>query len=169
MVYNMNWEINDFHPSSKIWIYTLNPELNEEQLNGISTELTAFCKDWTAHNRELRSFYKIIENKILILGVDEHLNPASGCSIDKSVHFLEDIEYKYSIEVFNRMLFTYLNENKKLITLNKTQFEKAISENLINTDTLVVNNLALTLKDWNDNGIIPLSKSWMMNFFGVKA
>ena len=164
----MNWKINDFHPSSKIWIYTLNPELNEEQLSGISAELSSFCKDWTAHNRELRSFFSIFENRILLIGVDEHLNPASGCSIDKSVHLLEDIEQKYSIEIFNRMLFSYIDSNK-LITLNRNEFEKAIAENLINTNTLVVNNLALTLNDWNENGVIPLSKSWMMNFFGVKV
>lgn len=165
----MNWEINDFHPSSKIWIYTLNPILSDEQLQGISEELKSFCTQWTAHNRELRSFFKIFENRILLIGVDEHLNPASGCSIDKSVHFLEDIEKKYSIEVFNRMLFSYFDTQDKLQTLSKNQFEKAIADNIINADTLVLNNLALTLNDWNTNGAIPLSKSWMMNFFGVKA
>lgn len=164
----MNWLINDFHPSSKIWIYTLNPELNEDQLQGISAELSSFCKDWTAHNRELRSFYSIFENRILILGVDEHLNPASGCSIDKSVHFLEDLEAKYSIEVFNRMLFSYVDENEKLITLSRNKFEEALAQNLINSDTLVINNLAQNLYDWNTNGIIPLHKSWMSNFFRVK-
>ena len=165
----MNWEITEFHPSSKIWIYTLNPILSDEQLNSISEDLNSFCKQWTAHNRELRSFFKIFENRILLIGVDEHLNPASGCSIDKSVHFLEDIEQKYSIEIFNRMLFSYIDNNKNLQTLTKSDFEKAILSNVINTDTLVVNNLALTLNDWNTNGTIPLSKSWMMNFFGVKA
>lgn len=163
-----NWEINDYHPSSKIWIYTINPTLTEEQQLKISEELKTFCTQWTAHNRELRSFFKIFESRILILGVDEHLNPASGCSIDKSVHFLEDLEANYSIEVFNRMLFSYFDSNNKFITLAKNQFELALAENTINNDTLVLNNLALTVQEWNENGIIPFSKSWMMNFFDVK-
>lgn len=164
----MNWEIKDFHPSSKIWIYTLNPALKEEQIIGITADITSFCTQWTAHNRELRSFFKIFENRILLIGVDEHLNPASGCSIDKSVHFLEEIEQKYSIEIFNRMLFSYFDKNNKLQTLTKNEFENAIAESIINTETLVINNLTLSLNDWNENGIIPLSASWMMNFFGLK-
>ncbi len=163
-----NWEINDYHPSSKIWIYTINPILTEEQQLKISEELKAFCTQWTAHNRELRSFFKIVESRILILGVDEHLNPASGCSIDKSVHFLEDLETNYSIEVFNRMLFSYFDSSNNFITLTKNKFEDALAENTITNDTLVINNLALTVQEWNENGIIPFSKSWMMNFFDVK-
>lgn len=162
-----NWQVTDYHPSSKIWIYTINPSLNEDQLTKISEELNAFCSQWTAHNRELRSFFKIFENRILMLGVDEHLNPASGCSIDKSVHFLEDLESSYSIEIFNRMLFSYIDENNNFITLNKIDFEKAIADNKINNNTLVLNNLALTLQEWNDNGVIPLENSWMKNFFSI--
>ncbi len=162
-----NWQINDYHPSSKIWIYTINPSLTDVQLNKISEELNSFCSQWTAHNRELRSFFKIFENRILMLGVDEHLNPASGCSIDKSVHFLEDLETNYSVEIFNRMLFSYIDEHNNFITLNKIDFEKAIADNKINNDTLVLNNLALTLQEWNDNGVIPMANSWMKNFFSV--
>jgi hypothetical protein len=161
----MNWQINEFDPSSKIWIYTIHPNLNEQIETHLSAELTEFCKQWTAHNRELRAFFKIIEHTILIMGVDEHLNPASGCSIDKSVHFLEELEKKYSVDFFNRMLFTCVNEEDTFSTHTKTQFESLIQENKITHQTIVVNTLALTLKDWNENGLQTIEKSWMKNFF----
>lgn len=165
---NNNWQINEFDGSSKIWMYTIEPELNSDQQATLENELHLFCTQWTAHNKELRAFFKLIQNRILILGVDEHLNPASGCSIDKSIHFLEEMEKKYSIEVFNRMLFTYL-EGDHLITLPKKEFEKALTENKINSKTKVINTLALSLKDWNANGVLHLEDSWMKNFFGVTA
>ncbi|MCF8283936.1 MAG: hypothetical protein K9I48_03060 [Sphingobacteriales bacterium] len=162
------WQINDYHPTSKLWFYTISPAINEHQISAFENELHSFCTQWTAHNKELRSFFRVIENKILILGVDEHLNPASGCSIDKSVHFLEDLEKQFNIELFNRMLFTYIDEHNKLITLNRTAFENAIEEGIIQQNTLVINNLALTVNDWNNNGLLAFADSWMSNFFGVK-
>lgn len=162
-----NFTISDFHFSSKIWVYTLNPVLDANTESLLNSELELFCQNWTAHNRELRAFYKIFENRFLVLGVDEHLNPASGCSIDKSVHFLEDVEKKFSISVFDRMLFSYIDDHDNCITLNRSEFEKAISEGTISGTTNVVNTLTNTLADWNDKSIIKLQDSWMNNFFSV--
>ena len=162
-----NWQIQEFDPSSKIWIYTIHPNLNEQIEADLSVELTEFCKQWTAHNRELRAFFKIIQHTILIIGVDEHLNPASGCSIDKSVHFLEELEKKYTVEFFNRMLFTYIDQENNFCTHTRTQFENLIQENKITHQTKIVNTLALSVKDWNENGIQTIEKSWMKNFFNV--
>lgn len=162
------WKINDYHPSSKLWIYTISPALHEHQITTFENELHSFCTQWTAHNKELRSFFRVIENKILILGVDEHLNPASGCSIDKSVHFLEDLEKEFQIELFNRMLFTFLDEHNQLKTLDRDAFENAIEDGTIQQNTLVINNLALNVNDWNENGLLAFADSWMSNFFGIK-
>lgn len=163
------WKITEFDESSKIWIYTIYPKLTSSQEVEIAKELGHFCINWTAHNRELRAFYKIIDRSILILGVDEHLNPASGCSIDKSVHFLEEIENKYQISLFDRMLFNLINDQQEIQTHNKKEFEQLIENGTVHPESKVINTLSTTLKDWNENGVQLFSKSWMNNFFGVKA
>lgn len=161
-------KIYDYHASSKIWVYTIKPNLNSSVENQLNIELELFCKNWTAHNRELRAFHKIFENRFLVLGVDEHLNPASGCSIDKSVHFLEEMEQKFSITIFDRMLFSYFDEHNDCITLNRTEFENELSKNNITANTLVVNTLTTTIAEWNESSIIKLQDSWMNNFFSIK-
>lgn len=163
------WKINNYDPSSKIWIYTISPKLSEIQEIEISKELEHFCKHWTAHNKELKAFYKIISNSILILGVDEHLNQASGCSIDKSVHFLEELENKHQLSFFDRLLFNVVNEQNIIETYNKKEFEKLIENNVIHSDSLVINTLSTNLAEWNENGVQAFSKSWMNTFFGINA
>ncbi len=163
------WKITDFDASSKIWIYTISPKLTNELEVEISKELDNFCINWTAHNKELRAFYRIKNRSILILGVDEHLNPASGCSIDKSVHFLEELENKYNISLFDRMLFNLANEQEEIQTYNKKEFEQLIEKGTIQSESKVINTLCSTLKDWNENGVQLFSKSWMNNFFGIKV
>jgi hypothetical protein len=169
MDYKMNtaWQINNYDESSKIWIYTLSKDLDSDLLQQIEKELHQFCSQWTAHNKELRAFFKIIDHRILLLGVDEHLNPASGCSIDKSVHFLEDLEKKYSIDFFNRLLFTYVNAQGNFITESKNTFEKLITEQIIEPDTLVVNTLAKNLREWNEIGITAMKNTWLKNYFNI--
>lgn len=164
---NTNWKIEGFDNSSKIWVYTIHPNLTEEQEKNLEAELSEFCKTWTAHNKELKAFFKIIQHTILILGVDEHLNPASGCSIDKSVHFLEELELKYSLNFFNRMLFTYIEENGTFVTKNKQEFEELLSKESIHSKTNVVNTLTLTLQEWNEKGIQTIENSWMKSFFNI--
>lgn len=166
---NANWKITEYDNSSKIWIYTIHPNLTEVQEKNIAAELTEFCKTWTAHNKELRAFFKIMNHTVLILGVDEHLNPASGCSIDKSVHFLEELEHKYSLNFFNRMLFSYVDEEGQFNTKTKQEFEELLDNESITSKTYVVNTLALTLQEWNEKGIQTIENSWMKNFFNVSA
>jgi hypothetical protein len=169
MDYKMNtdWQIKNYDESSKIWIYTLSKKLDDSLLIEIENELQHFCSQWTAHNKELRAFFKIINQQILLLGVDEHLNPASGCSIDKSVHFLEDLEKKYAVDFFNRLLFTYIDENGNFITEPKHTFEKLIEEHKIQPNTLVVNTLSHNLREWNEFGITAMKNTWLKNYFNI--
>jgi hypothetical protein len=158
--------LTDVHPDSKIWIYTFSKTLTEFQEQEIAKSLAIFCNNWTAHSKELRAFWNIYDSKILVLGVDEHLNPASGCSIDKSVHFLQDIEQQFNLEVFNRLLFSYINNNQ-IITLNREDFQTALDEKHIKPNTIVVNTLAKNWGEWNSIGFQALQDSWMKNLFQI--
>lgn len=160
-------KIDSYHPNSKLWIYTVKEILTDEMSNEIAKRLEAFCQNWTAHNKELRAFWNMYDNRIILLGVDEHLNPASGCSIDKSVHLLQDIEKEMNINFFDRMLFSY-TDGSKIHTLSRDEFQQAIDEQKINLETMVVNTLAKNLEEWAIIGIQRLEDSWMKNLFNVK-
>lgn len=159
--------INTYHPASKLWIYTVKENLSVEMSQEIAKRIDDFCQSWTAHNRELRAFWNLYDNRILLLGVDEHLNPASGCSIDKSVHLLQDLEQEMSINFFDRLLFSY-TDGTKIYTLSREAFQQAIDEQKINSETLVINTLAKNLEEWTNNGIQKLENSWMKNLFNLK-
>ncbi len=158
--------LTEVHADSKIWIYTFSKKISSAQAEEIGKSLDAFCKNWTAHSKELRAFWNIYDFRILILGVDEHLNPASGCSIDKSVHFLQELEQEFQLELFNRMLFSYI-EDKQIHTLNREEFQKHIDEKIIHSETLVVNTLAKNWAEWNSTGFQKLQDSWMKNLFQI--
>ena len=87
-----------------------------------------------------------------------------GCSIDKSVEFIQSLENKYAVDLLDKMNVTFkLGEHiahKPLIEFKKMAKDKAVSEN-----TIVFNNLVNTIEEWNDNWEVPAGESWHSRFF----
>ncbi len=75
--------------SSRVWIYQANRSLSEQELQEINTKLEDFITQWTAHGANLKASFEIRYKRFIILALDQELNAASGCSIDASVHFIQ--------------------------------------------------------------------------------
>lgn len=87
----MNLNTN-YSPDSKVWIYQSSRPFTEEEISAINDQLAIFTKQWTAHNAQLQAQGNIIEDRLILLIVDETHTAASGCSIDTSVHFIKSLE-----------------------------------------------------------------------------
>lgn len=157
--------LNEFSPQSKLWIYTANRLFSDSEIRDLNKYLAEFCIAWTAHNKALKATGFVSENRFIILVVDEDVHQASGCSIDKSVHFLQELEQQFSCTLFDRMLFTYIDSIGNPITLSRTDFEEAINMGAVNPKTIVFNNLLNNLGDWKKAWKIPLEETWMKSFF----
>src|SRR6187401_1503982 len=96
---------NKLPMDSRIWIYQANRELTEGEINQVNETTCEFVESWTAHDKDLMASFEIRYNRFLILMVDEKSAGASGCSIDKSVHFVKSLEKKFNIDFFDRMKF----------------------------------------------------------------
>lgn len=153
-----------FSEQSKVWVYQCNRTLTPEESEQIRAMLNTFCQEWVAHNKQLKAKAEIRYNQFIILMVDESINNASGCSIDKSVHFLKSVEEKFNVTLFDRMLFAYKEEGNIFIK-NKEDFEELIQEGIITEETTVFNNLVNTKKELDTSWEISLKDSWHKSFF----
>ena len=91
--------------------------------------------------------------------VDESLAGASGCSIDKSVHFIKQIEQHYGVDLFDRMTFTY-KDGETVKSAPRMEFAELYKMGKINDATLVFDNLVKTKGDFTSNWVKPLGESW---------
>ena len=89
---------------------------------------------------------------------------ATGCSIDKSVEFIQSIEKEYAVDLIDKMNVTFkLGEHiahKTLIDFKKMAKDKAVTEK-----TIVFNNLVNSIEEWHDNWEVPAGESWHSRFF----
>lgn len=149
--------------TSKVWIYQSNDELSYDELDEARAEIFEFLNDWTAHSKDLASYGNIFHRRFLAFFVDESKTYASGCSIDKSVKFVEYLGNKLGKNFFDRMTYAYMKD-EEIFTLHHNDIKKAYSSNLINNDTLFFDNLVKTKGEFLKSWIKPLNQSWHTRF-----
>lgn len=146
-----------------MWVYQSNRKLTDQETVKLQSLLDDFCRQWTAHNHQLKAKAEIRYGYFIVLIVDETQAGATGCSIDKSVNFLKAIENEFKITLFDRMLF--FHKEGEVQVNDHNQFEKLIEKGAVNKETIVFNNLVHTKKELDTNWEIPFEKSWHANFF----
>ena len=150
---------------SKVWIYQSDRIFSEDEVDSLNQKLANFVKDWSSHNNQLYADYKILYNRFIILIVDENQFGASGCSIDKSIHFLQLIEKEHNINLFNRMLVHYFDSENQLFTISVIDFQKLIQEGKVNADTKVINTTVQNLEALEQDFVLSATNTWLKRYF----
>ena len=153
---------------AKIWIYQASKTFSNEQISQLQQILLDFTNGWTAHNQQLQASFEIKYNRFIILTVDESQAGASGCSIDKSVHLMKQIEQKFNIDLFDRFNIAW-KEGDSVKSASREEFEELIKEGIINPETIVFNNLVPTYSAYLNNWEIPFKNSWHSKVFKLEA
>ncbi|MBK8877661.1 MAG: hypothetical protein IPN74_03660 [Haliscomenobacter sp.] len=81
-----------FAPESRVWIYQSNRPFSEAEEQELAAELKEFTRQWVSHNQRLKAAGTILYHRFIALMVDENQVGAGGCSIDRSVAFLKQVQ-----------------------------------------------------------------------------
>lgn len=149
---------------SRIWIYQANRKFSDEEVTQIQQSLEAFIDNWAAHGTSLEASFQLKYNRFIIIAVNQETQAATGCSIDDSVRFIQQLEEKYGVDLLDKMNVTFRNgehiAHKTLIDFKKMAKDKAVTAN-----TIVFNNLVNTIGEWNEFWEVPANDSWHSRFF----
>jgi hypothetical protein len=151
--------IEKFPETARVWIYQAARPFRDAEVPEVEHKLQAFATQWVSHNRQLRASGGVLHNRFVVLAVDESQADASGCSIDKSVAFLKALQAEYDTDLFNRMLFSYLDKGE-VETVSREEFALLYANGHINDATPVFDTLVSTKGDFDTSFIKPLGASW---------
>jgi hypothetical protein len=154
-----------FSENSRVWVYQSDRELTAGEVEQIKSQLDSFTTAWTAHNHQLKAKGDIRYNRFIILIVDESQAGASGCSIDKSVHFIKHLEQAFHINLLDRFNLAY-REGSEVHSAPRLEFEAMLKQGDINTETIVFNNLVQNLNELQTKWEVPFKDSWHRQVFG---
>ncbi len=149
-------------PSSRVWVYQADRFLSYDELDDARELLFPFLEQWTSHTKELYTYGNIFHRRFLALFVDESASHGtSGCSIDSSVHFIQQLGAKLNIDFFDRMHFCYLDDQEEVQSVNRVQLKEKYAAGDIKEDTFFFDNLVDTKENFIKNWTVQLGESWI--------
>tara|TARA_R100000935_G_scaffold8302_7_gene17421 strand:- start:54947 stop:55432 length:486 start_codon:yes stop_codon:yes gene_type:complete len=149
--------------NSRVWVYQCNRKLSDEEVAVILEKTTEFLTQWTAHGANLEAGFEVKYNRFIVIGLNQENASASGCSIDASVHFIQQLEQQFEVDLLDKMNVTFYSgefiAHKSLADFKKMAKAKAVSPN-----TVVFNNLVNTKEEYLENWEVPAKESWHNRF-----
>ncbi len=156
-------EFSTLPETSKVWIYQANRSFTEDELSEINTKLIGFLGRWSTHGKDLESSFEIKYKRFIIIALNQDVHAASGCSIDDSVAFIQQLEKDYNVDLLDKMNVSYKQGEfvayKSLKDFRKMAKDKAVSKN-----TIVFNNLVTNIAEYKENWEVPAIESWHNRF-----
>lgn len=154
---------NNLPNNARVWIYQSDREFTIEEVEHISAKAILFIDQWTRHGDDLKGSFTIKYNQFLVLAVDESFNNVSGCSIDASVRFVQELEKELQLDLMNKMNISFKDgENINIVKLS--DFQDFAKSKKITAETVVFNNMVNTKEDFETNWEVTANKSWHARF-----
>jgi len=156
-------EFNDLPETSRVWVYQANRSFSDDELTELRSLLDEFITQWTAHGSQLKAGYDLPYNRFIVIALDQSLASASGCSIDASVRFIQDLEEKFEVELLDKMNVSY--KQGEFIAYKPLQdFRKMAKDKAVSGNTIVFNNLVTNKHEYLNHWEVPASESWHKRF-----
>jgi len=157
-------EYKNLPNDSRVWIYQSDREFTAKEIEFITAKAVDFINQWTRHGDDLKGSFTIKYNQFLVFAVDESFNNVSGCSIDSSVRFVQELEKELKLDLMDKMNVTFKdNDNINLVKL--ADFQNFAKAQKVTPETIVFNNMVNTKADFENNWEIPAKESWHKRFF----
>ena len=151
--------------TSKVWIYQADRELSYDEIDEIRPLIFEFVDSWSSHGVDVPAYGNIFHRRFLALFADEsNYSGVSGCSIDSSVAFVRQLSENLNVDFFNRMLFSYMQE-EEIFCASQDAINQSIQEGRVNGETLFFDNLVDSKEKFLKTWLVPLQDSWHSRMF----
>ena len=151
-------------PRARVWIYQTSRPLSEEELMPLLPRLAAFAEEWTSHGQQLAASAQFLHRQFLVIGLDEAVAGASGCSIDASVRFVRELEQQLGVELLEKSQMAFLTDGQ-LRLLTRRDLRAAIAAGEITSETPYFNNTLTTKGELTANWPAPAGQTWLASYF----
>ena len=157
-------KFNEMSPASRIWVYQSDRELNPQEETEITVSLGNFLQQWAAHGSDLQAAPAVLHHHFMIICIDESFQMASGCSIDSSVRFVQELGQKMNINFFERTNLAFNTEDGvKMIKLN--ELKKHVEAGTVKPDSEFFDNTVQTKGQLDTNWLVNAGESWLKRYF----
>lgn len=153
-------KLSDLPTAARVWVYQSDRMLTDSEVSMLTMKGHEFISTWAAHGSQLAAGFEVFENVFMVLAVDEQQAAASGCSIDTSVHFVQQMGEALKVDFFNRTNIAYICADGKLNLVSLEEFKDLHGAGHVTENTVVYNNLVQTIGDFMTSWKTRVQDSW---------
>lgn len=150
--------------SARIWIYQANRPLAPTELAAMQPVLQQFANDWTSHGRSLAASAAVLHQQFLVIGLDEAVADASGCSIDASVRFVQALEQQLGITLLEKSRLAF-EVDGQIVLLDRRELREAVANGQLRPETPYFNATVAQKAQLQSGFPGPASASWLARYF----
>jgi hypothetical protein len=153
--------------NSHVWVYQSNRPMEEKEIKYIKIHAEEFISSWESHGIPVPGSFKILYDRFLVIAADENGFNVSGCSMDKSIHFVKGLEQELSISFFDRLLMPF--KHKDAIAFYKiNSLKELIAKGEIHQDDIFINTMVSNIHELNTSFEIKAIDSFLSRYWLVK-
>ena len=151
-------------PQARVWVYQASRPLAENEIIPLLPRLAAFAESWTSHGQQLAASAEFLHCQFLVIGLDEAVAGASGCSIDASVRFVQELEQVLGVTLLEKSRMAFLVRGEVQL-LTRPELRAAIEAGQLTADTLYFNNTLATKGELDAQWPAPAGQTWLASYF----
>ena len=152
---------------SRVWIYQADRALTAPEQALILEKGETFTSTWAAHGHNLLAELVVVLDHFVILVLDEQVEAASGCSIDKSMRFILDLQKELKISFTNRLI-SAIYEDEKVQLYTYAQLKTALEKGTLNPTSQVFDNTLQDLNALKSSWLKPLKETWLKKLLAAE-
>lgn len=157
--------LNAVGKNDRVWIYAAGRKLNATETQSILDSGARFCASWDAHGKGLKAMVQVVADFFVLLQVDQDEALATGCSIDKSVQWIQHLGQSLGIDFLDRMQLAWLGAEGTLMHCKMHEINQHIAAGNLSADMPVFDNTLSLGADVLQRWLVPARKTWVARYF----
>jgi len=149
---------------SRVWLHCANRVLTDAEATQLAQGIQAFLAEWSAHGQSLEASWRLEGRRCLMVALNERSADATGCSIDKLVHWLQGFrgnEGEVALHWMERNQVVYNKVSNQGWQEDSLQrFWVLRKAKAIDDSTLVVNTVLQSKFECEPSLVVPFGQSW---------
>ncbi|TGE26577.1 hypothetical protein [Hymenobacter metallicola] len=155
---------SELPPSARVWIYQASRPFAASEIAQVEPELQRFAAEWTSHGRNLEASAAILHHQFLVIGLNEAVADASGCSIDASVRFVRLVEERLGVQLLEKSQLAFLVDNQ-IQLVDRRQLRQAIADGHLTAQTPYFDNTVAEHGKLRQTWPAPAATTWLAKYF----
>lgn len=147
--------------ASRVWVFGSDPALTDAAAKTLLGGVDSHLKDWKAHGQPLTVAREWLEDRFLVVAVDQTQTGASGCSIDGLFRVLQQLESRVDASLIGGGRVYFRDHHGVVQAVHRGDIDRLVQAGEITKDTVVFDTTLSDLGDWRTKFELPARESWV--------